>query len=150
MRKLIYWVINQNENGTGINLKKSILKMLKKMKVKLSNAQNSLGLCYENGTGTEKDLEKAFYWYQKAAENGNKVAQYNLAICYENGEGVIAQTRPCPKSDLGYPKSEWPISDFPNWNFDSYPKSNLGYPKSDLGYNLVSEHKCSKLNHIPN
>ena len=39
--------------------------------------------------------------------------------------------------DLGYPKSEWPISDFPNWNFDSYPKSNLGYPNSDLEYGQI-------------
>ena len=62
----------------------------------------------------------------------------------------VAFSETVVKSDLGYPKSEWLISDFPNWNFDSYPKSNLGYPKSDLGYNQVSEHKCPKLNHIPN
>jgi len=52
---------------------------------------------------------------------------------------VVAQTDPCPKSALGYPKSNILLSDIPNQNFCLCPKSNLGYPKSDLGYIQVSD-----------
>ena len=33
-------------------------------------AQCKLGVCYDNGTGVEKDEQKAVEWYQKAAEQG--------------------------------------------------------------------------------
>ncbi|GBC41295.1 kinase-like domain-containing protein [Rhizophagus irregularis DAOM 181602=DAOM 197198] len=49
---------------------------------------NSLGVCYTNGEGTEKNLEKAFYWYQKAAEKDQIDAMLNLANRYYNGEGT--------------------------------------------------------------
>jgi TPR repeat protein len=51
-------------------------------------AQISLGFCYRNGLGVEKDEKRAVSWYQKAAEQGHPVAQYNLGFCYENGQGV--------------------------------------------------------------
>ncbi len=45
-----------------------------------ANAQNSLAICYENGTGVEKiDLTKAVEWYRLAADQDNMYAQYNLA-----------------------------------------------------------------------
>ncbi len=31
----------------------------------------NLGVCYENGTGVEKDLQKAVELYKKAADAGN-------------------------------------------------------------------------------
>jgi len=51
-------------------------------------SQNSLGYCYDNGDGVEKDPEKAVYWYTKAAEQGDAKAQFYLGVCYYNGEGV--------------------------------------------------------------
>ena len=42
-------------------------------------------MCYEFGTGVEKDEQKAAEWYQKAAEQGDVQAQYNLGVCYDNG-----------------------------------------------------------------
>ena len=31
----------------------------------------SVALCYENGTGVEKNIDKAVYWYKKGAEKGD-------------------------------------------------------------------------------
>ena len=52
------------------------------------SAQNRLGVCYEYGTGVEKDEQRAVELYQKAAEQGDATAQFNLEVCYENGTGV--------------------------------------------------------------
>jgi TPR repeat protein len=52
------------------------------------NAQNSLGVCYDNGEGAEQDHKKAFEWYKKAAEQGLADAQNSLGACYDNGVGV--------------------------------------------------------------
>ena len=54
----------------------------------ISDAQNNLGYCYQNGIGITKDEKKAFEWYLKAANEGNLYAQYNLGICYQNGIGI--------------------------------------------------------------
>ena len=53
-----------------------------------SDAQNFLGIMYQNGQGVEKDYVEASKWYQKAAEQGNGSAQYNLGGLYANGKGV--------------------------------------------------------------
>lgn len=54
-----------------------------------SNAQNALGIRYENGTyGANINYKEAFYWYKQSANNGNKYAMYNLATCYFYGRGV--------------------------------------------------------------
>ena len=52
------------------------------------DAQYNLAVCYENGTGVERDEQKAVEWYKKAAEQGDARAQFNLALCYKNGIGV--------------------------------------------------------------
>ena len=39
-------------------------------------AQNYLGVCYENGTGVEKNIWKVVELYQEAAEHGSAAAQY--------------------------------------------------------------------------
>lgn len=51
-------------------------------------AQNNLGVCYFNGTGTNKDFLVSAKWYLKAAEQGIAQAQYNIGYCYEFGLGV--------------------------------------------------------------
>ena len=53
-----------------------------------AEAQNCLGVCYEDGNGVTKDLSEAAKWYRKAAEQGNAAAQCNLGVCYYNGYGV--------------------------------------------------------------
>jgi|SRR6266487_2371158 len=54
-----------------------------------SDAQLSLGICYQRGEGITIDLEKAVYWYQKSAEAGNSAAQVILEMCYKLGKGVV-------------------------------------------------------------
>ena len=49
-----------------------------------ADAQNSLGYCYDNGYGVEKDKKQALSWYLKSAENGNVTAMRNAGICYED------------------------------------------------------------------
>ena len=34
------------------------------------SAMWSVALCYEDGTGVEKNIDKAVYWYKKGAEKG--------------------------------------------------------------------------------
>jgi len=53
-----------------------------------AEAQNLLGLMYENGEGVKLNAETAAAWYRKAAEQGHGEAQLNLGALYENGEGV--------------------------------------------------------------
>ena len=53
------------------------------------DAENSVGYCYENGLGVERNLDLAVYWYQKAASEGLTLAQANLGRLYYNGLGVM-------------------------------------------------------------
>lgn len=53
-----------------------------------SNAQFSLGSCYDYGIGTVKDVEKAFYWYEKASKQNNPKAKCPLGLCYFKGKGT--------------------------------------------------------------
>lgn len=48
----------------------------------------SLGRCYENGTGVEKDLEKAYEWYRKAATGGDVNAWLALGKMFDTGTYV--------------------------------------------------------------
>ena len=54
----------------------------------LTEAQDMLGMCYENGLGVDQDYEKAFEYYQMAADDGFPEALYMLGTFYENGWGV--------------------------------------------------------------
>ncbi len=54
----------------------------------LADAQNNLGVCYEDGFGVAQDDKKAAGWYTKAAKQGHVKAQFNLAVFYEKGRGV--------------------------------------------------------------
>ena len=42
-------------------------------------AENSIGICYRDGKGTEVDLGKARYWFERAAAKGNEKAKAALA-----------------------------------------------------------------------
>src|SRR6266581_2841069 len=51
-------------------------------------AQNSIGVCYDNGEGVTKDESEAVNWYRKAALQGDIPGQLNLGSMYERGTGV--------------------------------------------------------------
>lgn len=54
----------------------------------LAEAQNMLGVCYENGYGVGKNLTEAVKWFEKAAANDDAWGEFNLACCYNWGEGI--------------------------------------------------------------
>ncbi|MBO4556388.1 MAG: SEL1-like repeat protein, partial [Elusimicrobiales bacterium] len=54
-------------------------------------AQNSLGLMYENGLGTDKNLKQAFNLYTESAKNKNSNAQNNLGRLYMYGNVAVAK-----------------------------------------------------------
>ena len=51
-------------------------------------AQYELGICYEEGYGTEKNIEEATKWYQEAAKKGYVDMQYRSDKCYWNENEV--------------------------------------------------------------
>ena len=56
------------------------------------DAQNNLGVMYDNGNGVPENDAEAVKWFRKAADQGYAKAQYNLGLIYFKGEGV-------PKND---------------------------------------------------
>jgi TPR repeat protein len=52
-------------------------------------AQNTLGLIYDEGSGVNQDYKEAVKWYRLAAEQGDAYGQFNLGFMYANGYGVI-------------------------------------------------------------
>ena len=55
----------------------------------VAQAQDNLGLMYENGKGVVQDYAEAVKWYRLAAEQGDAYAQSNLGVMYEIGQGVL-------------------------------------------------------------
>lgn len=51
-------------------------------------AQYSLGACYWNGQGVDRNFVEAAKWFRKAADQGNTLAQSALGYFYYAGEGV--------------------------------------------------------------
>eukprot|EP01022_Parablepharisma_sp_SALTPOND_P020236 TRINITY_DN3627_c0_g1_i1.p1 TRINITY_DN3627_c0_g1~~TRINITY_DN3627_c0_g1_i1.p1 ORF type:complete len:706 (-),score=99.15 TRINITY_DN3627_c0_g1_i1:1812-3929(-) len=47
-----------------------------------ARAANNLGMCYEQGTGVEKDLDQAFACYKEAANKKYAQGMFNLAYMY--------------------------------------------------------------------
>lgn len=47
-----------------------------------------LGMCYENGYGTEADFDRAFELYKESAELGNPRGELSLSQCYLTGRGT--------------------------------------------------------------
>ena len=52
------------------------------------DAQNYLGVMYNNGQGVIQDYHAAARWYRKAADQDNRFAQNNLGRMYYYGRGV--------------------------------------------------------------
>ena len=52
-----------------------------------------LGICYEQGWGTEKNECKAADLYTKASRAGHEGALYNLATFFEDGKGGMLLSR---------------------------------------------------------
>lgn len=48
-----------------------------------ADAQNNVGCCYMDGTGTKQNNEKAFGWFVKAVDQGHDFALLNLGEMYE-------------------------------------------------------------------
>jgi len=53
-----------------------------------AEAQNLLGVLYDNGQGVAQDYKLARVWFEKAAALGHPSAQYHLGFLYEAGRGV--------------------------------------------------------------
>ena len=53
-----------------------------------ADAQNNLGVMYDDGRGVPQDYAAAVSWYRKAAEQGYAEAQNNLGFMYEKGQGL--------------------------------------------------------------
>jgi hypothetical protein len=51
-------------------------------------AQSNLGVCYDNGTGVERNEQESVRWYRLDSDQGDIDAQFNLGLCYEIGTGV--------------------------------------------------------------
>ena len=54
-----------------------------------ADAQNSIGLMYDNGKGVIQNYVEAVKWYRLAADRGHANARYNLGVMYDNGKGII-------------------------------------------------------------
>ena len=52
-----------------------------------ADAQYSLGILYDNGTGVAQDDTEAAKWFRLAADQGYAKAQNNLGVLYERGHG---------------------------------------------------------------
>ena len=53
-----------------------------------AEAQNNLGVCYEQGDGVAKDQVEGVKWFRKAAEQNDAATRLHLGISYVKGEGV--------------------------------------------------------------
>ena len=53
------------------------------------DAQYSLGLMYQEGTGVPQDYKEAVRLYRIAAEQGVALAQYSLGFMHAKGTGVL-------------------------------------------------------------
>jgi CHAT domain-containing protein/TPR repeat protein len=62
-----------------------------------AEAQNQLGLMYQNGEGVTKNYTEAVKWYRKAAEQGYAQAQNNLGLMYVLGTGVTQNNQEAVK-----------------------------------------------------
>jgi len=54
----------------------------------LFHTQNSLGVMYYEGRGTEKNLQKPFELFEKSAKQGSSVGQFNLGKILKNRDYV--------------------------------------------------------------
>src|SRR5262245_28209441 len=57
----------------------------------MAQAQNTIGLMYEQGQGVGVSRAEAAKWYRRAAESGYLPAAVNLALLYSGGGAGVAQ-----------------------------------------------------------
>ena len=69
--------------------KKTFQELMKSAEQGDAEAQNSLGLMYNNGEGVTQDSEKAVEWFKKATEQGHAEAQFFLGTMCFTGEGGL-------------------------------------------------------------
>ena|GEM_PF-3572907 len=53
-----------------------------------ADAQDALGVLYDDGRGVPQDYAEAAFWYRKAADQGDADAQDALGVLYDDGRGV--------------------------------------------------------------
>ena len=75
-------------DGDPYDMKQAVKWYLQAVKKGCPEAQNAVGICYEQGDGVSSNMRKAVKYYKMAAETGLATAQINLAECYEKGKGV--------------------------------------------------------------
>ena len=51
-------------------------------------AQNSLGVMFQKGEGTEMNFLLSYTWFKKSAESGYTPAQVSLGYIYDQGMGT--------------------------------------------------------------
>jgi len=68
--------------------KASLAEMQKAAQSGNADAEDQLGLMYENGTGVTQDYQQALAWYRKSAAQGDKNGENNLGWIYEKGLGI--------------------------------------------------------------
>jgi len=76
------------KKGTGGNDDFAFLWLKNAAKKNHAGANYWLGVCYQNGIGTEKNDGLAFESFKIAAEQGVADSQYLLACCYFAGTGI--------------------------------------------------------------
>ncbi len=114
-----------------------------------------LGMCYENGYGTEVDFDKAFELYKQSAELGNPRGELSLSQVYLLGRGTgtdpDAAVAWLEKAELhGNPETEQVRSMYPQIMFGMGldkmgDGANSGGPNPELGVRLVK--KAAELGH---
>ena len=83
LEKLEHKEINRMNEEENSYKEKVVSRLKRAAEQGNTNAQQSLGLCYDFGNGVEKDWRKAEEWLKKAAELGQDIAMIHLAIHYE-------------------------------------------------------------------
>lgn len=104
----------------------------------LTQGQNRVALCLNNGCGVKKDLKEAEKWWKKAAERDFKEAQYRLGCFYEengNNKEAIRWFEECALR-LTFPEIGLPFSEYEG---KSYLKLGYIYRYGTLGKKIDLE-----------
>lgn len=97
-------------------------------------AQNTLGNCYWNGFGVEKNTQKAFDCYRTSAEQGNKIACYNLANTFEYRNDILAFDFMQRAANSGYVDAYYRLAEYYENGYGTekdYEKARFYYEKAE-------------------
>ena len=97
-----------------------------------ADAQNRLGVRYDNGEGVTQNKAEAVKWYMKAAEQGHTKAQSNLGYCYYYGDGIEENDEEAKKwleksAEQGY---EVAINNLREWFGEYYGETKTIMPET--------------------